>query len=85
MYIKRTIQKSGATSVRVVESFREGKSVRQTTVRHIGTGKTKAEIKHLEEKAEEVIFSFNQAQNLTFPGMEKVNNLKTKKKGPYFC
>ena len=81
MYIKRTIQKSGATSVRVVESSREGKSVRQTTVRHIGTGKTKAEIKHLEEKAEEVIFSFNQARNLAFPGMEKVNNLKTKKKG----
>lgn len=81
MYIKRTIQKSGATSVRVVESSREGKSVRQTTVRHIGTGTTKAEIKHLEEKAKEVIFSFNQAQNLAIPGMEEVNHLKTKKKG----
>ena len=65
----------------MVESSREGKKVRQTTVRYLGTGKTKAEIKHLEEKAKEVIFLFNQAQNLAFPGMEEVNHLKTKKKG----
>ena len=82
MFIKRTAQKSGSVSIRVVESYRIGEKVRQRSLLYLGSGKTKEEREKLEREAERFIVQLKQERDPVFPGMEGLHLSKRKARGP---
>ena len=71
MFIKTAPRKNGGLSIRVVESFWDGKGSRHRTLASLGSGKTGKEIKSLKAKAQRIIVKLQQARQLALPGMEQ--------------
>ena len=61
MFVRVVEQASGKSSVRIVESVRKGKEVRQRIVRYVGQGVDSKEVETLKKLAEEAIGKIRQA------------------------
>lgn len=71
MFIKTAPRKNGGLSIRVVESYWDGKGSRHRTLLSLGSGDTPQEIKSLKAKAQRAMIKLQQARQAALPGMAK--------------
>ena len=71
MFIKTAPRKNGGLSIRVVESYWDGKGSRHRTLLSLGSGDTPQEIKSLKAKAQRAMIKLQEARQAALPGMAK--------------
>lgn len=81
MFIKTAPRKNGGLSIRVVESYWDGKGSRHRTLLSFGSGTTPKEIKNLKAKAQRAIINLQQARQPALPGMKREIYGSTKLRG----
>jgi transposase len=80
MFVRITKKNNGSSSVRIVESTREGDKVLQKTIRTIGQYKDVQEIELAKQFAENLIVKIKNNQNKSLPGFEDIVHKPKSKK-----
>ena len=72
MFIKLTQKRNGKTSLRIIESFREGNKARQKTVLTVGCAERKDDLKILQDTAYKLLVKLRNERSPVIPGMEEI-------------